>query len=51
MTVDRGLQIHLTHVLKVPNEEGIHGNQISGMAGLDMPFAEFRTEALQQRVG
>jgi hypothetical protein len=46
--VDGGLQIDLSHPLQAADEEGVDGDQVAGMAGLDVALAELRAEALQQ---
>lgn len=46
--VDDGLQIDLADTFEAADEEGVHGHQVAGVAGLDLAFAELGAEALQE---
>ena len=46
--VDGGLQVDFADALHGADEEGIDGNQVTRMAGLDVTLSELRTEALQE---
>ena len=48
VAVDDGLQVDLADALEMTDEEGVHGHQVAGIAGLDMAFAELGREPLQQ---
>lgn len=52
--VDHRLQVDLPDALEGADEERVHGHQIAGPAGLDVPLAELGAEPLEQadlRVG
>jgi len=42
VAIDDRLQIDLADALEMADEEGIYGDQVAGMPGLDMAFAELR---------
>jgi hypothetical protein len=47
--VEQGaLQVDLADTLEVTDEEGVDGQQITRVVGLDVAFAELRTEAFQR---
>jgi len=46
--VDDGLQIDFADALQVADEEGVHGDQVAGVPGLDLAFAELGAETLEQ---
>ena len=48
MAVDGGLQVDLADPLEVADEEGVDGDQVAAVPGLDVAFAELGREPLQQ---
>jgi hypothetical protein len=46
--VDGALQVDLADSFEATDEEGVDGQQIPGVVGLDVAFAELRAEAFQR---
>ena len=48
VAVDGALQVDLADALEVTDEEGVDGDQIAGVMGLDVALAELGAEAFQR---
>jgi hypothetical protein len=48
MAINRGLKIDFADALEGPDKEGVDGDQIAGVAGLDVPLSELWAESLQE---
>lgn len=48
VAVDDGLQVNSPHALERPDKKRVHGDQIAGVVGFDVPVAEFSAETFQK---
>ena len=48
VTMDDGLQVDLADALEMADEEGVDGDEVAGLTGLDVAFAEPGAEPFQQ---